>query len=87
MIISDTFTYLLYGALVREFVASIVGLAELSKQPLKTKPYYEGSLLGFRPMGSLSLLLSFVYFVAIGIVAFDTLFIPAPLVTQLLSQF
>lgn len=85
VVFSDAFTYLLYGTLVWEFVASIVGIAELSRQPLRTRPYYEDSLLGFRPMGSISLLLSFAYFVAVGIVGVDTLFSPPSLEIQLVA--
>jgi len=51
------------------YFSSILGLYELGKGSLKTKPYYEDEMLGVRPIGSLSLSIALTYFIGLGIIA------------------
>jgi hypothetical protein len=51
------------------YFSSLLGLYELSKGPLKTKPYYEDEMLGLRPMGSLTLSIASTYFIGLGMTA------------------
>ncbi len=48
------------------YLASLWGLHRLGQKPLRAKSFYEDGMLGMRPLGSLSLSLSLVYFIALG---------------------
>jgi hypothetical protein len=55
-------TYLAIGSIIWSYFAALWGLFRLGKQPLNLKNGYEDSSLGVKPVGSLSLLISYAYF-------------------------
>ncbi len=55
-------TYLAIGTAVWSYVAALWGLSRLGNQPLKLIHGYEDHNLGVRPVGSLSLSISYAYF-------------------------
>lgn len=63
-----------WGTVVWVYLSSIQGLHLLGKGPLNLKSYHEDIMLGVRPLGSLSLHLTFVYLSVIGLGAIATSF-------------
>lgn len=75
-VVGFSFVILSYGTFVWVYISSIKGLYNLGKEPLKLVSYYEDLHLGLKPFGSLSLRLTLVYFVGIGLVFFSFLSVP-----------
>ncbi len=65
LVMSTIANEVVYGTLLWVYLASIYGMYQLGKMPLRIKSYYEDTLLGLRPIGALSLSLTFAYFGAI----------------------
>jgi hypothetical protein len=61
----------LFSTFVWVYFSSIRGLRQLGGSPFKLKPYHEDSMLGVRPLGSLSLSFALVYFTGLVILSID----------------
>lgn len=83
-VVGFSFAILSYGTFVWVYISSIRGLYNLGKEPLKLVSYYEDLHLGLKPFGSLSLRLTLVYFVGIGLVFLSFLSVPTILDIALL---
>ena len=59
---SASIAALAYSSIVWMYVSSVSGLHQLGRASMKFKPFYEDSLLGTGPMGSISLSLALIYF-------------------------
>ena len=66
LIVAWSFWFLAFGTFVWIYVGSIRGLYELGKK-VKLKTFNEDKMLGVRPVGSLSLSLTYTYFVGLVI--------------------
>jgi hypothetical protein len=69
-------TYLAIGSIIWAYFAALWGLFYLGRQPLNLKNAYEDSSLGAKPVGSLSLSISYAYFGLLGLVAVITILNP-----------
>jgi hypothetical protein len=66
--VSSLFLFVLAVSVLWVYVSSLRGLQKVGKGPIRLTPFYEDTLLGLRPIGSLSLSLAVVYFVSLIIV-------------------
>lgn len=66
------------GFFIWVYAAALIGLYDLGREPLRLRPYYEDGMLGVRPLGSLSLSLSYIYFLGVGIGAISRFFSLSP---------
>lgn len=69
-------TYLAIGSTIWTYFAALWGLHRLGKQPLNLKNAYEDSSLGVKPLGSLSLSISYAYFGLLGLIVVITILNP-----------
>ena len=60
------------------YVASVEGLYDLGREKLNLRSFYDDSMLGLRPLGALSLQLSYVYFLGVTFGALGVLTSPNP---------
>lgn len=60
------------------FLVTLVGLHSVGKEPLLLRPYEEDRMLGLRPLGSMALTATFVYFGVLAVVIVPTLASPSP---------
>ena len=58
------------------FFTTLWGLHRLGKEPLRLRPYYEDPMLGLRPLGTMSVSATLVYFGAVALVIVPVLFTP-----------
>ncbi len=77
--ISNVFVSLVFGTFIWVYFRSLWGLYKFGKEPLKLTPRDEDSMLGVRPIGSISLSLFFSYILIIGFTALGLLVSPDPL--------
>ncbi len=69
LLVSYPLWFVIFGTFAWVYFASIRGLYELGRKPLKLKHFDEDRMLGVRPIGSLSLSFAFTYFAGLGILA------------------
>lgn len=67
IVVSFPLWFLIFGTFAWVYFSSILGLHKLGKKPLKLKSIYEDRMLGVRPIGSLSLSLTFTYLAGLSI--------------------
>lgn len=54
--------YIIFGAALWAYIATLWGVRELGRQPLRLQPFREDSMLGLRPIGALVLAVSLLFF-------------------------
>lgn len=79
LVVSFPFVYLVYGTFIWTYMSSIKCLYDLSRLPLRLTEFYEDDHLGMKSLGSLTLSLSLVYFLGLGLIFFSFLSVPPPL--------
>ena len=72
------FASILEAQVVWNYVSTLDGLRRLGKEDLRLKPSTEDPMRGLRPLGSLSLRATSLYFGALGLVIPQTLLNPTP---------
>ncbi len=85
--ISTVLLDLMFGCFIWIYASSLWGLHKLGKEPLKLKPYFEDTMLGAKPVGSIALTLFLSYFTIVGIGTLGILIAPDPLGTVMLTGF
>lgn len=76
---------LAYGTFVWVYASSIRSIHQVGKENLQLVSFYEDSHLGMKPLGSLSLSFTWVYFLGLGLVFFSANPFPIPLLFALLG--
>lgn len=76
-----------WGSAFWVYLGSLTGVYVLGKNQLKLKSFYDDTMLGVRPLGSLSLRLTIVYLAVSGLGALATSFFPDIVSILLLSSF
>jgi hypothetical protein len=83
-VVGFCFIMLSYGTFVWMYASSIRGLHRLGKERLRFVSYYEDPHMGIKPLGSLSLSFSWVYFVGITLTFFSVNPLPLPILMVVL---